>query len=333
VTQSPDQEQTRKALANEDLFLVVSELFVTDTAKYADIILPATMQAEQTDLMFSWGHFYWTYNNRAIDPPGETVPNTQLFRLLAETMGFSEPEWKRTDEEMIIDFVNWDDPTMKGITLEKLKENGYMRLDIGDKDTRVPHADGNFPTPSGKVELKSSLAAQGNFVPSAFRAGYEAFQDGGYVSPVPVYLEPWESTNSAPELATKYPLNILSPASHNFLNSQYANELKHQKRQGRPVLMINPADAADRDLANGDHVRIYNDRGGFEGSVVVSTDTIAGVVVSFLGHWSRSPKASSTVNAVTSGKPSNLGRAPTFSDNLVEVAKLPDQLAVAGVNS
>ncbi len=321
AVQAAEQERIKKGLAREDLFVVVSELFITDTARYADILLPATMQAEQTDLMFSWGHFYFTYNNKAIEAPGEAVSNTQLFRLLAQTMGFNEPEWARTDDEMIRDFIDWDSPYMAGITLEGLKQNGYMRVGIGDKDTRAPHAEGNFPTPSGKCEFKSSAASHGNFVPPPFRAGYNGYQDGGYIDPLPNYMPPYESIESTPELAARYPLNIVSPAAHGFLNSQYANEVKQLRRQGDPVVIMHPADAEPRGIAEGDAVRVFNDRGNFTGSALVSTDTIPGVVASYLGHWASNSKSRTAVNSISSDRQANIGRAPTFSDNLVQVAK------------
>ncbi|SHF72335.1 Anaerobic selenocysteine-containing dehydrogenase [Kaistia soli DSM 19436] len=321
VVQAPEQNKIRQGFAREDLFLVVSELFVTDTARYADILLPAAMQAEQTDLMFSWGHFYWTYNNKAIEPPGEAVSNTQLFRLLAETMGFDEPEWQRTDEEMIRDFVDWDSPFMEGITFEALRQNGYMKLAVGDKDERAPHAEGNFPTPSGKAEFKTSLAAGGNFVPSPFRAGYQGLQDGGHIDAVPSYIPPFESLEGSPELAARYPLNIISPKAHGFLNSQYANEKKQQRRQGGPIIIMHPDDAGSRGISDGDAVRVFNDRGTFAGSAHVSTDTLKGVVATYLGHWVADSQSRSAVNSISSSRTANLGRAPTFNDNLVEVAK------------
>lgn len=323
VVQAPDQKRILEGLSREDLFVVVSDLFVTDTALYADILLPATMQAEQVDLMFSWGHFYWTYNHQAIEPPAETVPNTQLFRLLAETMGFNEPEWKRTDEEMIRDFIDWDSPLMAGITLDELKLKGYMKTAVGDKDSHAPHAEGKFPTPSGKCEFKSSLAAAGNFVFTSFRSGYAGFQDGSHIDPLPNYVAPYESPESAPELASRYPLNILSPKAHNFLNSQYANEVKQLKRQGMPLVIIHPLDADTRGITDGDTVRVFNDRGGFTGAARVSGDTMKGVVASYLGHWVVDSASKSAVNSISSSRSADLGRAPTFSDNLVEVRKIP----------
>ncbi len=322
MVQAPDQERIKQGLMRDDLFTVVSDLFMTDTARYADILLPATMQAEQTDLMFSWGHFYWTYNNKAIEPPGETVSNAQLFRLLAETMGFNEPEWKRTDEEMIRDFVDWSSPFMSGVTFEQLKTQGYARNLIGDKDTRAPHAEGNFATPSGKCEFVSSLAAYGNFVPPPFRSGYAALQDGSYIDPVPTYIPPFESPDSAPEIAAKYPLNIISPKAHGFLNSQYANERKQQKREGDAVVILHPDDAQTRGIGDGDSVRVFNDRGMFVGTARISTDTMKGVVASYLGHWASDSRSGSAVNSISSNRTANMGQAPTFSDNLVQVSKI-----------
>jgi len=319
VVQAPNQAKIIEGLMREDLFVVVSELFLTDTARYADILLPATMQAEQTDLMLSWGHFYWAYNHKAIDAPGEAVPNTQLFRLLAQTMGFDEPEWKRTDDEMIQDFVDWTSPFMEGITLERLKREPFVRASVGDKDTRRPHAEGNFPTPSGKCEFKSTAAAAGSFIPAPNRSGYEGDQEGTYVDPLPSYQAPFESRDSSPELAERYPLNILSPKAHGFLNSQYANELKQKRRQGSQIVILNPEDAESRGVKSGDPVRVFNDRGSFTGSAVVSGDTMKGVVVSFLGHWASDTRSKSSVNAISSDRMANLGKAPTFSDNLVEV--------------
>lgn len=322
VVQAPDQDRIREGLMREDLFTVCSELFMTDTARYADILLPATMQAEQNDLMFAWGHFYWAYNGAAVAPPGEAVQNTELFRRLAATMGFEEPEWQRSDEELMQDYLLWDDPRLKGITLARLKEEGFIRVSLPDKDHYAPHAEGNFPTPSGKCEFVSSIAANGNYVPGGNRSGYAAFQDGSPVDPLPGYKPMAESPESAPELAARYPLNILSPKAHGFLNSQYANERKQRRREGLPVVIIHPQDAEARGIAEGDAVSVFNDRGRFDGDAMVSDDTIAGVVVSYLGHWANDARKGSSVNAISASRSADLGRAPTYSDNLVEVQKI-----------
>ena len=163
VSQAPAQAKIVQGLQREDLFTVVSELFITDTARYADILLPSTMQGEQYDLMVTWGHLYMMLNQPAIPAPGECIPNVELFRRLAKTMGFDDAYWQMTDDEMLLDFYDWSSPQLAGITLDLLKEKGYMRLNVGDPDKRAPHAEGNFKTPSGKCEFKASAAANGNF--------------------------------------------------------------------------------------------------------------------------------------------------------------------------
>ncbi len=172
---------------------MVSEQFLTDTARYADIVLPATTQLEQFDIMFSWGHFYLSLNQKAIEPLGEAVPNTELFGRLARTMGFDDQQWRRRDEEMALDALDWASPAFQGITMDLLKEKGSARLNVGTPDTYAPHAAGNFPTPSGKCEFKASMAAGGNFVLPLFRQGSNEFQAGEPVDPLPTYIPPRES--------------------------------------------------------------------------------------------------------------------------------------------
>jgi anaerobic selenocysteine-containing dehydrogenase len=205
VSQAPAQAKLTAGLAREDLFTVVSELFITDTARYADILLPSTMQGEQYDLMVTWGHLYMMLNQPAIPAPGECIPNVDLFRRLAKTMGFDDAYWDMTDDEMLLDFYDWSSPQLEGITLDLLKDKGYMRLNVGDPDKRAPHAEGNFKTPSGKCEFKASAAANGNFVVPVWRSMYEGLQPGEPVDPLPDYIPPYESPDSNPELAKRYP--------------------------------------------------------------------------------------------------------------------------------
>jgi anaerobic selenocysteine-containing dehydrogenase len=169
----PEQNKIIRGLEREDLFAVVSEQFLTDTARYADIILPATTQLEQFDIMFSWGHLYLSLNQKAIEPLGEAVPNTELFRRLAGTMGFDDRQWQRSDEEMALDALDWANPALQGITMDVLKEKGWARLNVGRPDTYAPHAEGNFLTPSG-CEFKASMAAGGYFVLSVSVATAES---------------------------------------------------------------------------------------------------------------------------------------------------------------
>ncbi len=324
VSQGPAQEKTMRGLMRDDLFTVVSEHFITDTARFADLLLPATMQAEQLDIMVTWGHLYISLNQPAIDPPGECVPNVELFRRLAKTMEFDEESmayWNRTDREMLIDFHDWDAPALEGITYETLEEVGWMRLAVGTPDTRAPHAEGNFPTPSGKCEFKSSLAAGGNFVVPVWRSMYEDMQPGGYVDPVPDYVPPFESPQSNPELAQRYPLSIISPKPHAFLNSQYGNAADKQKVQGRQQVFIHPADAAERGITEGDVVRVFNDRGSFQGPAAYESGLMPGLVMANVGHW-QGKSSATTVNAITADRHCGLGNAGVYGDNLVEVEKL-----------
>ncbi len=320
LSQGTEQNRIREGLMREDLFTVVSELVVTDTARYADIVLPATMQAEQLDLMYSWGHMYFTLNQPAIEPPGETVSNTELFRRLAGTMGFTDPRWQCSDEQMILDFVDWASPKMEGITLETLRRTGFARLKIEAPDRRAPHAEGNFPTPSGKCEFKSSLAGKGNFVSPVWRQMLADAQPGGAVDPVPDFLPPFESAASNPALAARYPLSIVSPKAHAFLSSQLAHDEIQRKRQGEQRIVIHPDDARARGIATGEFVRVWNARGAFEGKAQVSDDIMRGVVLTNIGYWLDLSRNGNAANAVTSDRYGGLGNCAVFSDTLVEVA-------------
>ena len=317
-----DQDKVMAGLAREDLFTVVSEQFMTDTARYADIVLPATTQAEQFELMYSWGQFYFSINELAIAPLGEAVPNTELFRRLAATFGFDDAQFRKSDEDMAREAVDWQDPRVAGISFDALRKTGFARLKLATPATYMPHAEGNFGTPSGKCEFRSSLAEEGNIVFSSFRQGSEEFQPGDPLDPVPDFIPPQESVANSPELAKRYPLNILSPKSHAFINSTFANLPKQKHHAGEQLLMIHPEDAAMRNIADGTPVRVHNQRGAFEAVASVSGDTRRGVVVAPMGYWLADSRSGNTVNVVNSTRYADMGRAPTFSDNLVEVALL-----------
>ncbi len=316
---APEQAKIEQGLSREDLFTVVSEQFLTDTARFADIVLPATTQLEQFDVMFSWGHLYMTVNEPAIAPLGEAVPNTELFRRLARTMGFDDPYWAMTDEEMAEMAFDWTSPALQGIDLATLRAKGYARLNVGSADDFVPHREGNFPTPSGKCEFKSSIAAGGNMVLPLFRQGHLGDQPGEALDPLPDYLGPRESHANDPELARRFPLNIVSPKSHYFLNSCYANMEDKQKGQGEQFVLISQADADARGIRDGDKVQVANDRGAFKGVARITDDVTAGIVVATLGYWRQLNEG--TVNSISSGAFSDMGHAPSFSDNLVEVVR------------
>jgi anaerobic selenocysteine-containing dehydrogenase len=315
VTQAPETDKIVEGLMREDLFMVSAEHFISDTASYADIVLPASMGAEMEDIILSWGHFYLTYNAKCVASPGEAIPNNEIFRRLAALMGYEEDRLKWSDSECLENFIDWDAPACEGIDLDYLREHGYARLNVGTKDDRAPHKEGNFPTPSGKCEFLVEGAT--NFVAGPFRQMYEGFQPGEPLDSLPDYVPSRESPESNPELAAKYPLNIVSPKSHGFLNSCYANMDHKIKGQGEQFVLINKKDADSRGIKEGGKVRVFNDRGAFEGDARITDDVNAGIIVATLGYWRQ--LNTGTVNSISSAEFVDMGHAPTFSDNLVQV--------------
>jgi anaerobic selenocysteine-containing dehydrogenase len=310
----PDQDRMIAGLQREDLFTVVSDHFLTDTARYADVVLPATTQLEQHDIMFSWGHLYVSLNTPAIAPLGEAVSNTELFRRLAARMGLTDPCLRRSDEQMMAEAFDWSAPAMAGITLDSLRESGWSRLNLPGPDEYAPHAEGGFPTPSGKTEFRSSVAeAAGNFVVPLFRQGCEEFQPGGEVDPLPHYIPPRETA------ASGYRLSLVSPKSHAFVNSSAGDRPRQLRVQGEQTVVIHPRDAEERGIATGQRVRVFNDRGRYTARAQVSPDIAPGVVISPMGAWLKNAEGGSTVNAVNPVAFADLGNAPTFSDSRVEI--------------
>lgn len=317
VTQAPETDKIVEGLKNEDLFLVSAEHFISDTASYADIVLPASMGAEMEDMILSWGHLYLTYNAKSAESPGEAIPNNEIFRRLAAKLGFEEENFKWSDSECLENYVDWDSPACEGIDLEYMRKNGFARLTVGTKDDRAPHKEGNFPTESGKCMFEVPGAV--NFVAGPFRQMYDDFQPGEPLDPLPDYTPPRESPASNPLLAEKFPLNIISPKSHGFLNSCYANMEHKIKGQGEQFVLISAVDAETRNIAEGDRVQVSNQRGAFKGVARVTEDVNPGVVVATLGYWRQ--LNTGTVNSISSAEFTDMGHAPSFSDNLVEVTR------------
>jgi len=318
ITQATESEKIIEGLSREDLFLVSAEHFISDTAAYADILLPASMGAEQEDIILSWGHLYLTYNTKCIESPGEAIPNNEIFRRLAKRLGFEEENFKWNDTECLEHYVDWSSPACNGIDLNYLKEHGYFRLNVGTKDNRAPHKEGNFPTPSGKCEFR--VVGAKNFVAGPFRQMYEDFQPGEDIPELPDYVPSKETALANPELAKKYPLNILAPKSHGFINSSYANFESKIKGQGEQFVMIHPADAMDRGLIDGGRAKVLNNRGSFEAVAKVTTDVNKGIVVTTLGYWRQLNNG--VVNSVSSNAFGDMGHSPTSHDCLVEVIAL-----------
>ncbi|MDT7604480.1 MAG: hypothetical protein QOF61_2477, partial [Acidobacteriota bacterium] len=283
------------------LFTVVHEQFMTDTCDYADIVLPATTQLEHFDLHKAYGHFYLTLNEPAIAPLHEAKPNSEVFRLLAARLNFTEDCFTDTDEEIARQALDIDHPALAGVTLDSLRERGWARLNLAEDF--APFAEGNFATPSGKCELYSErLAAEG-------------------LPGVPDFIPPRESKASAPQLAKKYPLALVSPAAHAFLNSSFANLPKQLKQESAPFVEINPEDAAARGISDGDRVRAFNGRGACELRAVITTRARAGVVVSPSVWWNKLSPGRANINQLTSQGLTDMGGGATFYDALVEIEK------------
>lgn len=299
---APDQRKVLEGLKREDLFTVVHEQFMTDTTDYADIILPATTQLEHFDLHKAYGHLYLLINERAIEPLHEARCNSEVFRQLAARMGFEEKCFNDGDEDIARQAISTAHPALKGITLEGLRRSGWMRLNL--PETFAPFAEGNFPTTSGKCELFSeTLEAQG-------------------LPAVPEFIPPSESRKSAPALSARYPLALISPAAHAFLNSSFANLPKQLRQELRPFIEIHPVDAKARGIEDGDTVRAFNERGSCTLSAVVTTRAREGVVVSPSVWWNKLSPGKANINQLTSQTLTDMGGGATFYDALVEVERV-----------
>jgi anaerobic selenocysteine-containing dehydrogenase len=300
VAIAPDSSKVAAGFAREDLFTVVLEHFQTDTVDYADIVLPATTQLEHVDTHTSFGHLYMMANNAAIAPLGESKPNTEIFRLLAAAMGFDDPCFRDTDDELASIAFNTKDVRAVHFDWESLKLKGWQKLNMPE----APFAQGGFTTPSGKCEF------------------YSAAMEADGLDPLPTYLPPYESVASNPQLAKKYPLAMISPPARNFLNSTFVNVKSLRSAEGEPHLDIHPDDAAKRGIFDADMVRIYNDRGSFIAKARVTDKARPGLVVGLSVWWKKLAKDGKNANEVTSQRLTDMGRAPTFYDTLVEIERV-----------
>ncbi len=296
---APDSAKVQQGFEREDLFTVVLEHFQTDSADYADILLPATTQLEHVDAHLAYGHLYMMANNAAIAPIGEAKPNTEFFRLLAARMGFDDPCFQESDDELAAQAFDKRHERAVHFDWDALKRKGWQKLDMPE----APFAEGGFPTPSGKCEFYSSSMAR----------------DG--LDPVPAYIPPYESAASNPELARKYPLAMISPPARNFLNSTFVNVQSLRATEGEPHLDIHPNDAARRGILHGDMARIFNDRGSFVARARVTDKAREGLVVGLSIWWKKLASDGKNANEVTSQRLTDMGRAPTFYDTLVQVEK------------
>jgi anaerobic selenocysteine-containing dehydrogenase len=299
VAVAPNSEKVAAGFRRDDLFTIVLDHFQTDTADYADLLLPATTQLEHLDVHKSYGHTYVMANLPAIKPVGEARSNTDIFRGLSRAMGLTHPALFETDDEIASKAFHWTDPALEGQSWSTLKANGWAKLKVAE----APFAEGGFRTPSGKCEFFS-----------------ERLQLEG-LDAVPNYLPPYESVESAPELAARYPLSMISPPARNFLNSSFVNVESLRATEGEPHLDIHPVDAFARQLANGDVARIFNDRGSMRARVRVTDRAREGVVVGLSVWWKKLSPDGRNANQVTSEALADMGGSATFYDCLVEVER------------
>jgi anaerobic selenocysteine-containing dehydrogenase len=297
---APDRATVRRGLAREDLFTVVLEHFQTDTADYADIVLPATTQLEHWDLHFAYGHHYASLNRAAIEPLGECKPNSEIFRLVGARMGLTHPSLQDDDLTLIRQALATESAKLEGVTFDALLERGWMRLNV--PRPYLPFASGAFLTPSGKCEFYSARLAEMG------------------LDPLPTYTPPYECAAEAPELATRYPLTLISSPAHQFLNTTFVNVDALRRGAREPECLLHPLDAERRGIGVGARVAIYNDRGAFTATARVEETIRPGVVWAPSIWWGKLALDGRNANETTSQRETDMGHGPVFYDNLVEVA-------------
>ena len=310
----PQHNDVVRGLLRPDLFTVVHEQFFTDTADYADIVLPATTFFEHKDLQKSYGHYYVQVSNQAIAPLGECRSNVEVFRGLAERMGFTEDCFRESVDEMIDLALDTDSPWMDGMTRERL-EHGPVRLQFEASEAAelrsspgaspfLPFARGNFRTASGKAELyNEALKAQG-------------------LDPVAEFTPPSESRHGSRDKAL--PLELLARKADNFLNSTFSNLPAIQEMEKPGLLEISAQDAWARGIIDGDRVRVFNRRGDVHLKARVDGKVQPGVVSAKL-NWAKTAPGFQSINSLTSEKLTDMGNSATFYSVLVEVEKISGQ--------
>ena len=296
---APDRNAVLRGMAREDLFTVVLEHFQTDTADWADIVLPATTQLEHWDIHFAYGHHYVTLNRPAIAPVGEAKPNSEIFRLLAARMGMTDPTMRDDDLTLIRQALSSQSPKLEGVTLDTLLEHGWTRLNV--PTPFLPYATGDFPTPSGKCEFHS-----------------ERLEALGF-DPLPTYIPPYESMERDPGLVARYPLTLISSPAHTFLNTTFVNVTSLRRQAHEPEVLLHPADAERRGIAAGVMVTVRNDRGAFVARARVEAGIREGVAWAPSIWWGKLADDGANANQTTSQRITDLGNGPVFYDNQVEV--------------
>lgn len=293
---APNRNLVLQGLRRDDLFTVVLEQFQTDTADYADIVLPVTTFLEHTDLYLSYGHYYLQLARPVVPPPGETKSNVEIFRLLAARMGFDEPCFSETEDDMIRALLASDHPFVRGITLEELERQHFVRLRLAsDGAPFLPFAEGGFGTPSGKCDLAAGAVE---------------------------YCPPEESRLGDTALRKRYPLELISPKNDDSMNSTFGNRPDVDRQTSE--LTLHPEDAAARGIADGDPVRVFNERGSLLLTARVAETVRPGVVRAGSVRWPKKAPDRNNVNVLTSDRLADLGGGPVFYSCLVEVERCGD---------
>ncbi len=318
---TPDQPAVLAGLRRDDLFTVVLENFQTDTADYADYILPATTQLEHWDIHRAYGHAYLSLNRPAIAPLGEALPNSEIFRRLAGALGYADPCFAETDEEILRAFVEAQThERFAGLTWERLLAEGFCRVNV--PEPYLPFAQGNFPTPSGKCEFYSARMAEDGYdplptytAPKWQEAEMQRSMDNGQRSMV----------NSADSDASVAPrpasLVCISPPAHSFLNTTFANIPRFLRRETEPLLHIHPDDAAVRGIATGDRVHVCNDQGEVVLTAHVTGDIIPGTVLAPGVWWAKFSPDGRNINQLTPADETDMGASGMFYDTVAWVER------------
>ena len=304
----PNHNEVVRGLKREDLFTVVHEQFFTDTTDYADIVLPATTFFEHKDLQRAYGHYYLQVSNQAIQPLGECRSNVDLFRELGQRMGFSEPCFHDSVDQMMDQALGSGNPWLEGISRERLEQEGHIRLNFGVAEGKpfLPFAEGGFRTPSGKAEFYSeTLKAQG-------------------LDPLVDFVPPGESRHAG---KAAFPLELLARKADNFLNSTFSNLPSIQPLEAPDAIEMHAEDARSRDIHDGDRVRVFNLRGEIFLQAKVDGAVQPGVVSARL-HWAKLTPGLRNINVLTSEKLTDMGNSATFYSVFVEVEPARLQRAV-----
>ena len=293
---APNQNLVRKGMERDDLFTVVIEQFQTDTADYADILLPTTTFLEHTDLYFAYGHYYMQMARPALPAPGETKPNVEIFRLIAERMGIDEAALRASDDEMIGDLLNSEHPFVKGITLEQLEREHSVRLQVSGKgEPFLPFREGGFGGAGGKCNLDVSKID---------------------------YTPPIESRLGDEEIRAKYPLELISPKYDDAMNSTFGHRERVDVETSK--VHLHALDAAARSIVSGDQVRIFNGRGSCLLRAEVDGMSRAGVATAPSIRWNKRAADGRNLNVLTSDRLTDIGGGPVFYSCLVQVEKCGD---------